>query len=122
MGVTKIGRRLNLTWDTLLGKHIFSNNAIINLCFISASLGGIFGLCLGGSILSIVEFVYFLLINIFKKKQKRTSAIMNIYLSELLKNNRILPSKDKAADKFPANYVIKNKRVGKFYTLSHYKY
>ncbi|XP_044749846.1 sodium channel protein Nach-like [Coccinella septempunctata] len=38
-----IERSANLTWDALL-----------------ASIGGVIGLCLGGSVLSIIEFIYFL--------------------------------------------------------------
>lgn len=42
-------------------KH-FLRYIIINICFlVSANLGGIFGLCLGGSIISIFEVVWFVL-------------------------------------------------------------
>lgn len=33
--------------------------------FISASFGGIFGLCLGGSLISVVELFYYLLLSLY---------------------------------------------------------
>lgn len=40
---------MNMTWDMLL-----------------ASLGGIFGLCLGGSLISVVEIVYFFIKSLYR--------------------------------------------------------
>ncbi|KAK9875591.1 hypothetical protein WA026_009394 [Henosepilachna vigintioctopunctata] len=49
-----IQRSANLTWDALL-----------------ASIGGVFGLCLGGSVLSIIELIYFFIKSIFCKYQEQ---------------------------------------------------
>ncbi|XP_050440596.1 sodium channel protein Nach-like isoform X2 [Adelges cooleyi] len=46
----KYRREAMVTWDTLV-----------------ASIGGIFGLCLGGSVLSIVELIYYFTIRLYKK-------------------------------------------------------
>lgn len=43
---------------------VISNNIVEETKPISAHLGGIFGLCLGGSFISLFEIVYFLLIRI----------------------------------------------------------
>lgn len=34
-------------------------------CSISASFGGIFGLCLGGSVISLIEFLYYFTFQLF---------------------------------------------------------
>ncbi|KAK9719815.1 Amiloride-sensitive sodium channel [Popillia japonica] len=44
-------RTVHVTWDTLL-----------------AIIGGLFGLCLGGSVITIFEMLFFLLQGIFQKK------------------------------------------------------
>lgn len=39
---------------------------------ISASFGGIFGLCLGGSVISIIELVYLLTRQLFKRQPRKS--------------------------------------------------
>lgn len=51
-----------MTWDDMLGMFFFQIITTIFTIFenhISASFGGIFGLCLGGSVLSLVEIAYY---------------------------------------------------------------
>lgn len=78
-------------------------------------------MCLGGSVLSVVEFVYILLSNVFGKKRKRT-PLLNIYLNELLRNKRVFPNKAKVlnanASVCPANFIVKSRRSGKKFATS----
>ncbi|XP_045479634.1 pickpocket protein 11-like [Harmonia axyridis] len=61
-----IERSANLTWDALL-----------------ASIGGVIGLCLGGSVLSIIEFVYFFSKAVLCKNQepKETGRKNNLIMT-----------------------------------------
>ncbi|XP_033351843.1 pickpocket protein 28-like [Bombus vosnesenskii] len=79
-----------LGWDSLL-----------------ASFGGIFGLCLGGSVISLVEFVYYLLVDIFSFLKERTE-----------RQDQDLPPASKLFVSVPANMKLKkystsnlNKRI-----------
>lgn len=81
---------------------------------ISASLGGIFGLCLGGSVLSIVELFYFLLVHFIFVRKKRKSNVVTIYCNELLQNNRLAQNGSKFCKggtcKYAENFAVKNQR------------
>lgn len=71
---------------------------VFKICFIAASLGGIFGLCLGGSVLSIAEVLYILSANLFRKKKRKPPCEVTIYLNELLKNNHVSLNKPRILD------------------------
>ncbi|XP_050535606.1 pickpocket protein 28-like isoform X2 [Daktulosphaira vitifoliae] len=62
----KYRREAMVTWDTIV-----------------ASLGGIFGLCLGGSVLSIVELIFYFTIRLFRRihdnKRKKQKTIPKYY-------------------------------------------
>lgn len=70
----KIERNLKTTKDVTPSKlHV--RIAII----ISASFGGIFGLCLGGSVISFIEFLYYLMSELLTaRKEKRESRNENL--------------------------------------------
>lgn len=71
---------------------ILMNGVDLIFGIVSASLGGMFGLCLGGSFISLVEIVYFLLIR----------SVGNI----LLRYNK--PKKDEPTSA-PKLFIISNK-------------
>lgn len=73
-------RSVYMTWADMLGNFdlfflSFCSNwdgimqfvFLSNLIRFSAAFGGIFGLCLGGSIISLVEIAYFVFVQIFSK-------------------------------------------------------
>ena len=62
---TLIRRSVHITWDALLGESQ-SEECFKILCVFLAAIGGIFGLCLGGSIISLLELLLYIL-NLFVK-------------------------------------------------------
>lgn len=94
-----------MNWDNFFGikTSIFhsnkkKNNELKALFFLLvASLGGIFGLCLGASIISFIEVIYFFVARIFFKcltKQTSTrSGTISQTPSEGLQNDEPSPNK-----------------------------
>lgn len=73
-----------MTWDGLLGTRsttfhfnriVFTTITTSHIHFRTASFGGIFGLCLGGSILSLVEFVYYFTFKLYGTVQQRRQHV-----------------------------------------------
>lgn len=59
-----------MTWDGLLGELTFEitrRNFQTHFLVAVAAFGGIFGLCLGGSVLSLVEMVYYFTLRLFNR-------------------------------------------------------
>lgn len=111
-----------MTWDTLLGRYKHILPLISHLIHIIqkylASLGGTFGLCLGGSVLSIVEIVYILLINAFKKK-RRGAGVTTIYFNELLMKKQDAVSRKKKANLIFATNINKHAKNIKVTSRAH---
>lgn len=71
-----------ISWDALLGKRrkniLASGKSLINSILFTdiimrvlialASFGGIFGLCLGGSVISVIELIYLLIRKFFRRQ------------------------------------------------------
>lgn len=67
----KYRRDMYMTWDGLLGNqnpqvHQWKGNVVTKL-FVTAAFGGIFGLCLGGSVISLVEMVYYFTLRLYNR-------------------------------------------------------
>lgn len=83
-----------MTWDELFGKlkkYIYNTRLcimnIMTIVLLLASFGGIFGLCLGGSIISLVEILYFATVRFFtrviKANEEKEKQIMKIKSTKL---------------------------------------
>lgn len=64
-------RTVYMTWDNFFGKNIpknlstlFWKYTIFTLSKIAASVGGVFGFCLGASIISFIEVIYFVVVRV----------------------------------------------------------
>lgn len=67
-----------MTWDTLLGKcPVFFGNQKFSFAirFFQATFGGLFSLCLGGSVLSIIEIIYFWTYIFFMQLHKQVAKL-----------------------------------------------
>ncbi|XP_048509629.1 uncharacterized protein LOC105687428 [Athalia rosae] len=103
----KYRKDILLTWDGLF-----------------ASFGGIFGLCLGGSIVSLVELIYYFAVKIFHRKKRETknqirttrSLVKKLKNQPLPRTEEILKgsldgldiSKDNGINFHPDNYMRNN--------------
>lgn len=76
----KYRRDMYMTWDGLFGnkQNIYSLHGLIESNWMchpyhssTASFGGIFGLCLGGSVISLVELLYYFTIKLYNKITNR---------------------------------------------------
>lgn len=92
----KYRRDVYLTWDGLFGNKGLSilKSLIKLLIYLSASFGGIFGLCLGGSVLSFVEFLYFFTFRLWNNLRtgRKSARISSFRLGELgrRRNSRMM--------------------------------
>ncbi|XP_028046605.1 pickpocket protein 28 [Monomorium pharaonis] len=77
-----------LSWDSLL-----------------ASFGGIFGLCLGGSVLSIIELVYLLTRQLFSRQSRKEQEQLCVKLPPASEMFLSIPVKEKAQLQKPRNDI-----------------
>ena len=66
----KYRRDMYMTWDGLLGLELLLFLIIKNTlsCILDlAAFGGIFGLCLGGSVISLVEMIYYFTLRLYNR-------------------------------------------------------
>lgn len=115
----KYRRIIYMSWDNMLGMYgsalsfylheeqfdsnSFDDNIVQETKLILAHLGGIFGLCLGGSFISLFEIVYFLLIRIvgtialkYSKREEAAKSAPKVFIvpSSIDKPNKVVHFKD----------------------------
>lgn len=80
-----------MTWDGLFGNTYANDetNLFIQTIFV-ASFGGIFGLCLGGSVISLVEMVYYFTMRLYNRLQSQDSHPTTRPVTTLLKQPSIV--------------------------------
>ncbi|PBC26347.1 Degenerin protein asic-1 [Apis cerana cerana] len=82
---SEITRGLNLNSTSFLyayfrdGTYLeYRKQTILGWDNLLASFGGIFGLCLGGSVISFVEFFYYFIIDFFSVRKKKKTQLMDV--------------------------------------------
>lgn len=78
VSMTKRNRILKNTWDMLLG--MFASKYIYIQIFLifAASVGGIFGLCIGGSVFNLLEIVYYAFGSFKEERKNPVGPIANL--------------------------------------------
>jgi hypothetical protein len=88
----KYTRDTLMKWDDLFGVLYAASRVptvqVFTILFIfSASFGGIFGLCIGGSVISFIEFIYFFTFKFLSNlKRRHVISAKPMYLKPTQKN------------------------------------
>ncbi|KAG5313183.1 PPK28 protein, partial [Acromyrmex insinuator] len=85
-----------INWDSLI-----ECNEIARI--ITASFGGIFGLCLGGSVLSVIEFAYLLARQLFRRQTRKWQEQTRTKLPPASEVFLSIPAKEKVQLRKPRN-------------------
>lgn len=87
------------------------NGLIISGWIISASFGGIFGLCLGGSVMSVIELVYLLVREVFRRQLRKGQEQSHARLPPASKMFLTIPAKEKVQLQKLRDHQGSNRRV-----------